>query len=61
MKKHKPRVHFEIKFVNLITAYVPINKITAHMYWFFLRCMHINREFSFMTLPKMMEKLQLNI
>lgn len=36
---------------DLITANVPIDKVTAHMHWFVLGCMNINRKFSFMTLP----------
>lgn len=56
-KEYKFRSHSESKIFNLITVNVLINKITAQMYWFFLRCVHINREFAFMTLPKNMEKL----
>ena len=38
--------------MNLVTAHIPINKITAHVNWFGLRCMDIDREFPLMTLSK---------
>jgi len=45
------------KVVHLFAAYIPINKIPAHMNWFSLRSMHINRELPFTTLPEKKEAL----
>lgn len=44
----------------LVTAYIPINKISTHMNWLCLGRMHINRELSFVTLQKRSSIFQVN-
>lgn len=40
---------------------IPIQEVTADMSWFLLRCMDINSEFAFMTLPWDMNELSVKI
>lgn len=58
--KYQKAWHIDIKFTDLVTAYILINKVTAHMNWFFLRCMHINRESILVTLSEKMNPFQLH-
>lgn len=43
---------------DLFTAYLSIKKKTAGMYWFFVRCMNIDRESIFMPLQKFEEHIK---